>query len=541
MNDSSGNSTSEKVNTVALLYEQVRTDIVIGAVTAILAAGLCWRFLNTNVVLIWISTALGIYAFRFISSQLYSRSTITSLAAPNRWYVLFMVGAVFAGLAWGVLGAVGFGAGGVALYTSAIVVIIGCLSLAMTAMHAGSYSILFGFAAPGLFIPAVALLKSPNETAAFTLVLLIAFFAALVFSAAKIRDLFTSMVDMIGENTELQAQLQGAQTEVEKLTVGLKTNADKRERAEIDLRRASADLGLFKGKAKTLSDTLQRVSLLCPITGLSNRRYFDAQLETEWRRMQRDKKPLSVIIIVLDQFDLYKQIYGDLSGDACLKRVGQILPKFGRRAGDVTARVHDIISHHDDSRFGLILPGADTKNAARIAEDIRQAIEELQISHEGSKTGGVITAHLGIATMIPHRQTGTKTLLERIDNALYEAQFQGGNRVVCYRTLTKLRLEHWDPKADGQLTEQGLLQKLMIWGYDAKKVILKPDTVLPDENSDVEKIYAILSGQLQIAVEGQSLILKPGNCVFLPPGTTTSIQVVSSAPVVCYSGAPADS
>jgi diguanylate cyclase (GGDEF)-like protein len=263
------------------------------------------------------------------------------------------------------------------------------------------------------------------------------------------------------------------------------------------------------------------------VTGLHNRRCFEETLRVEWRRATRDKKPVSLILCSIDEMEAYEEAQGTQATETLLKRVAKVVRGFGRRAGDLSARF-------SESRYALLLAGCDTRNAFRIAEALRERVEELKLPHEKSRIGEFVTVHLGVATMVPARNADERMLIDRVEAAVYEASFQGGNRTVLYRALDKLRIEHWNMKVDGPLNEQALLQKIMIWGYDTQRGVHPAGTRFPDRNHESEVVLGVLTGQLKVTVEGQSLVLKHGDCLFIPAGITYSTEVVGQDPVISF-------
>ena len=85
-------------------------------------------------------------------------------------------------------------------------------------------------------------------------------------------------------------------------------------------------------------DILEDLSTTDGLTEISNRRRFDQFLEREWRRSMRERAELSLILIDIDYFKQFNDLYGHLSGDDCLKQVGATLKGAVQRAGDLVAR-----------------------------------------------------------------------------------------------------------------------------------------------------------------------------------------------------------
>ena len=167
------------------------------------------------------------------------------------------------------------------------------------------------------------------------------------------------------------------------------------------------------------------------LTGLFNRRSFDEFLELELKRCSRTQQPISMVLLDIDHFKLFNDTYGHQEGDACLRAVAGAIEKYVRRPGDLAAR-------YGGEEFAIVLPGACTAHAAQVAENLRIAIEDLQIDLLGA-TNGIVTASFGVATIeLPGRADTGVALTKAADAYLYDAKRSGRNVVVFDRVLSRL-------------------------------------------------------------------------------------------------------
>ena len=114
---------------------------------------------------------------------------------------------------------------------------------------------------------------------------------------------------------------------------------------------------------------------------------------------------------------------------------------------------------------------------------------------------------------------------------MYQAGFQGGNRVVGYQSLDTFGLVRWNPQADGSPTERALVDKLFEWGYSPGMTYpSRPDKIV-DRCPDLASACAVVSGKLGLSIEGQSFELDMGDCLLLPKGKTYSAEVLGKDPV----------
>ena len=173
---------------------------------------------------------------------------------------------------------------------------------------------------------------------------------------------------------------------------------------------------------KVSNQLLTHLALQDGLTGLANRRSFDDALTVEFSRAQRAGNSLGLMMIDVDFFKQYNDIYGHVAGDECLKKIACVVATGMRRAGDMAAR-------YGGEEMVLLLPGSDIAGAVSLAETIRHGIESLGISHLGSPLCKV-TVSIGVAVFpLIKMDTMAITLLNAADHALYKAKASGRNNV----------------------------------------------------------------------------------------------------------------
>lgn len=168
------------------------------------------------------------------------------------------------------------------------------------------------------------------------------------------------------------------------------------------------------------------------LTGLANRRHFDETLRSEWARATRIGQPLAVVMLDVDFFKKFNDLYGHQAGDAGLIQVAHALAACARRASDLTAR-------YGGEEFSIVLPNTGADEARQIGEALRRAIVELNIAHAGAAARQV-TISVGIATLSEPGATDPDALMRLADAALYRAKDAGRNCVVlsCDPAVTML-------------------------------------------------------------------------------------------------------
>lgn len=168
---------------------------------------------------------------------------------------------------------------------------------------------------------------------------------------------------------------------------------------------------------------LSELTVTDALTGLANRRRFDAVFADEWSRGYRSRQPLAIIMLDIDYFKPYNDRYGHQAGDECLRAVAQVLQTSARRAGDLVAR-------YGGEEFVVVAADADDNTARELAETMRRSVERLAMPHEVSDVARVVTISLGIAVVVPSEHMQAARLLHLADDALYRAKKEGRNRVA---------------------------------------------------------------------------------------------------------------
>jgi len=167
---------------------------------------------------------------------------------------------------------------------------------------------------------------------------------------------------------------------------------------------------------------LKRLSSMDGLTGLANRRHFDAMLRAEWNKGEAQRKPLSLLMCDVDFFKLFNDGYGHLQGDDCLRRVASALQFSVRRPNELAAR-------YGGEEFTLLLPDTSAPQAMEIAESVRANVERLEIPHAHAPKGH-ISLSLGVATRVPNAQLSPERLIALADKALYIAKKSGRDRAA---------------------------------------------------------------------------------------------------------------
>jgi diguanylate cyclase (GGDEF)-like protein len=158
---------------------------------------------------------------------------------------------------------------------------------------------------------------------------------------------------------------------------------------------------------KQARDLLESLASLDGLTGIANRRRFDACLQHEWQRCARDRSPLSLALVDVDFFKSYNDTHGHARGDDCLRTVARALASITRRPSDLAAR-------YGGEEFGLIFPETDTPSMHLLIRAALTAVRQTDI-----------TVSIGVITIIPSHDVNPSSALQAADELLYTAKEEG--------------------------------------------------------------------------------------------------------------------
>jgi diguanylate cyclase (GGDEF)-like protein len=167
-------------------------------------------------------------------------------------------------------------------------------------------------------------------------------------------------------------------------------------------------------------DSLARQSERDPLTGLSNRRAFNRTLDMEMERARRNKTPLCLVLLDLDNFKSVNDTYGHPCGDKVLVTFAALLEEHKRKY-DMAARI-------GGEEFVLILSGVSLVKAQGIVQRLLTTFRETRI--DCGETSFAVTSSAGLASYKGKVELTSEALLELADKALYEAKHSGKNRLV---------------------------------------------------------------------------------------------------------------
>jgi diguanylate cyclase (GGDEF)-like protein len=163
---------------------------------------------------------------------------------------------------------------------------------------------------------------------------------------------------------------------------------------------------------------VEELGTIDELTGMPNRKSFDHQLNVEWARAIREKNPVSLLMIDIDDFAVYKEKYGLEYADSLLKRTAGVIQTRLKRMTDVTTR-------YSSNVFAVILPNTPTDGAVKVAEDVIIGAQHLE-DPEGKK----ITLCIGVSEVQPGNDDSLSYFVLQAERNLFRARAAGN--IVCY-------------------------------------------------------------------------------------------------------------
>ena len=172
---------------------------------------------------------------------------------------------------------------------------------------------------------------------------------------------------------------------------------------------------------KRARDLLESLALVDALTGIANRRRFDAMLEHEWKRASRAGAWFTLALVDVDYFKNFNDTYGHARGDDCLRAIAHALQNVTRRPGDLAAR-------YGGEEFALILPETDGPAAHLLMTTLLEDVRRLAIGHSTSSCGEHVSISAGVISLVPGPMREAASVVEAADQLLYEAKAGGRNR-----------------------------------------------------------------------------------------------------------------
>lgn len=160
-----------------------------------------------------------------------------------------------------------------------------------------------------------------------------------------------------------------------------------------------------------------------PLTRLLNRGAINSSLETILDYAKREKRHLSLMLVDVDYFKKFNDLYGHVAGDNVLVNVANSLAQCCRRSLDFAGR-------YGGEEFILVWFDTKPDEDESLCELVKEKIAQLNIQHDASDASTMLTASGGLVTLIPDSKTTSQNIINQADELLYKAKDLGRNRII---------------------------------------------------------------------------------------------------------------
>ena len=191
------------------------------------------------------------------------------------------------------------------------------------------------------------------------------------------------------------------------------------EELSLRIKRVTRELRLKKINEKMITE-LKSLAITDGLTKLYNSRHFFKQLKSEMERHMRYSRPLSLLLMDIDDFKNFNDTFGHLEGDRVLIKVGQIITS--------CLRMMDTAYRYGGEEFTVILPETELKRACVVGERVRKALIDGKF-HTKSHKDLSVTISVGGTDFT--KDDDCHSFIKRADKAMYMSKFKGKNRVTC--------------------------------------------------------------------------------------------------------------
>lgn len=401
---SDGVSTDEHLITVArndlaMLSQRVSIGVMFFVVLVLAFAIREW--VPTKNLVIWSSLTLCSYITRLVLCEIYAR-TADARRSSHHWQNLFTASTIVSGVLWGST-----------IYTifpessqnhqALLIIVLVILSSATTVSHSAYRFASAAFSTCCLIPASCFLFVHGNEGYTEIAIFLLFFWLVMLSSGGFLQKNTERMFSLSHENRGLVKDLK-------------QINNSLQDQNQV--------LANTKKELDEANKELQRMATTDTLTGLTNRRVFDAMCKLKWKRCVESGAPLSLLLINFDNFKAFNEVYGHRVADSALCRVASYLmslPEINRQ--------DDVIARYKGDELAILLYDSTAKHARSLGEDLRRGVQLLHISCSKipNDNGPWLSVSVGVATASEFSELTVDDLLDKADLSLLEAKRKGRN------------------------------------------------------------------------------------------------------------------
>lgn len=175
-------------------------------------------------------------------------------------------------------------------------------------------------------------------------------------------------------------------------------------------------------RIKKINEELSQLVITDSLSGLYNRRFLEDILPMKWSDSIKMDRSVAVLMLDIDDFKQYNDLYGHVAGDGCIEAISQVLVQH--------TEADDYCIRYGGEEFVVLCFGKSRKEIAQMAETIREQVVGLGLEHKNARYGDLVTVSIGAFLGYPTSESRLNDYIEKADAALYEAKRAGKNRVI---------------------------------------------------------------------------------------------------------------
>jgi len=195
-----------------------------------------------------------------------------------------------------------------------------------------------------------------------------------------------------------------------------------------EIRRLTESANLMLDEIESLHSSLDALSRTDDLTKLSNRRHFHEIFNHAKTHAARAKEPLTVLLLDVDYFKQYNDLYGHLAGDQCLLTIATLLKTTFKRNNDIVAR-------YGGEEFVVLLTDTAFMQAEALCAKLKEILTREAIPHATSAVADYVTCSIGGICLVPGQDVTEQMLLQKADELLYQAKQEGRNQAILANQL----------------------------------------------------------------------------------------------------------
>ncbi len=417
-----------------LMFSQQSTAISAALINTGILAWVFWGDVSLWVMGLWLTAYMSVVVVRTGISNRFSKLTNRDQRSISPWLKWVDGVQLATGLLWGGL----LGYLSVVATTTQLVVVC----MVMVGLVSGGL-LMFSYRQKGYFLfsasttlPVLVMLLARPQAMWAPALLTVFGFVSLSILSRRFANFHRHAMQLSLANHDMASRLEVKNCQVTELNRVLEGKVEK-------LGNANSQLQAEQARFVDIAFELESLSSTDPLTGIPNRRQFEHMLDRHWDWSVKGNREISIVLVDIDHFKAYNDLYGHQQGDQCLIRVAQAIQK--------ACHPEAAVARYGGEEFAVLIPKMSYGGAYRLGLQIVDAVFSAQLPHEKSPTADWVTVSAGLAVLRATEKSDPRLLIGYADTALYAAKELGRNRLVGDQTDSAFES---DEKPTSELAEE---------------------------------------------------------------------------------------